>query len=119
MVSFVLIAIGVALLIVCLAGVGLGVYMALDGKNGEAGVLFALCWVSGAAAAAGVVMRDGVTVLIGALCFLVAGSVFVLFGGAQNTAGKRDRGGPSGQTPDGADKTTRENSKSGYKRAAS
>lgn len=116
--SFVLIAFGVVLLIVCLAGVGLGVYMALDGKNGEAGVLFALCWVSGAAGAAGVVMRDGVTVLIGALCFLVAGSVFVLFGGAQSTAGKRDRGGPRGHTPDGSEKTTREN-QSGYKRAAS
>jgi hypothetical protein len=117
-VSFVLIAIGVVLLIVCLAGVGLGVYMALDGKNRETGVLFALCWVSGAAGAAGVMMRDGVTVMIGALCFLVAGSVFVLFGGGRNTAGKRDRGGPRSQTPDGSDKTTREN-KSGYKRAAS
>ncbi len=63
-------------------------------------------------------MRDGVTVMIGALCFLVAGSVFVLFGGGRNTAGKRDRGGPRSQTPDGSDKTTREN-KSGYKRAAS
>lgn len=116
--SIVLIAGGVALLIVCLAGVGLGIYMALDGKNGEAGVLFALCWVSGAAGAAGVVMRDGVTVLIGALCFLVAGTIFVLFGGARSTAGRRDRVGPRGQTPEGSEKTTREN-KSGYKRAAS
>ena len=113
-----MIVIGVALLIVCLAGVGLGVYMALDGKNREPGVLFALCWVSGAAGATGVIMRDGVTVLIGALCFLVAGTVFVLFGGAQKNAGKRDRGGPRGNTPDGSEKTTREN-KSGYRRAAS
>ena len=118
--SFVLIVIGVALLVVCLAGVGLGVYMALDGKNREPGVLFALCWVCGAAGAAGLIMRDGVTVLIGALCFLVAGTVFILFGGARNTAGKRDRDreGSSGQVPDGSEKTTREN-KSGYRRAAS
>lgn len=116
--NFVLVVIGVALLIVCLAGVALGVYMALDGKNREPGVLFALCWVSGAAGAAGVVMRDAVTFLIGALCFLVAGAVFVLFGGAQNGSGNRGKGGPPGQTPEGSEKTTREN-RSGYKRAAS
>lgn len=116
--SFVLIAIGIVLLIVCLAGIGLGVYMALDGKNREPGALFALWWVSGAAGAAGLVMRDDVTVLVGGLCFLVAGVVFVLFGGARNTAGKRDRGGPQGQAPDGSEETTKEN-KSGYKRAIS
>lgn len=113
-----MIAIGLVLLIVCLAGVVLGIYMALDGKNRESGLLFALCWVSGAAGAFGVLMRDGVTFLIGTLCFLVAGAVFVLFGGAQNSAGKRDRGEPRGQAPEGSEKTTREN-RSGYKRAAS
>lgn len=116
--NFILIAVGIVLLIVCLAGVALGVYMALDGKNREAGVLFALCWVSGAAGAFGVVMRDGVTFLIGTLCFLVAGAVFVLFGGAQNSGGKREGGEPHGLVPDGSEKTTREN-RAGYRRAAS
>lgn len=116
--NVVLIAIGIVLLIVCLVGIGLGVYMALDGRNREPGVLFALCWVSGAAGAFGVVMRDWVTFLIGALCFLVAGAVFVLFGGVRNTAGNRDRGGPSGRIPHASEKTTKEN-RSAYRRAAS
>lgn len=117
--SFILTVIGIVLLIICLAGVALGIYMALDGKHREPGVLFSLCWVSGAAGASGVLMRDGVTFLIGTLCFLVAGAVFVLFGGAQSDPGKRDRGGPRGQTPDdGSENTTREN-RAGYKRAAS
>ena len=116
--NFILTVIGVVLLIICLAGVALGIYMALDGKNREPGVLFSLCWVSGAAGASGVLMRDGVTFLIGALCFLVAGAVFVLFGGAQSGPGRRDRGGPRGEAPEGSEKTTREN-RSGYKRAAS
>ena len=113
-----MIVIGTVLLVVCLAGVALGIYMALDGNNREPGVLFSLCWVSGAAGAAGIVMRDGVTFLIGTLCFLVAGAVFVLSGAGQKEANRRNRGGPSGHTPDGSEKTTREN-KSGYKRAAS
>jgi hypothetical protein len=117
-VSFFLIFVGTVLLVVCLTGVALGIYMALDGKNREPGVLFSLCWVSGAAGAAGVMMRDGVTFLIGTLCFLVAGAVFVLSGSGKTASNKRDRGGPGGQTPDGSEKTTREN-RSGYRRAAS
>lgn len=116
--SFFLIFIGTVLLVICLAGVALGIYMALDGKNREPGVLFSLCWVSGAAGAAGVVMRDGVTFLIGTLCFLVAGAVFILSGSGQSSPDKRDRGKPRGQAPEGSEKTTREN-RSGYRRAAS
>lgn len=116
--SFILIFVGTVLLVICVAGVALGIYMALDGKNREPGVLFSLCWVSGAAGAAGVIMRDGVTFLIGTLCFLIAGAVFVLSGSGQEDSNRRDRGGPSGHTPDGSEKTTREN-RSGYRRAAS
>jgi hypothetical protein len=117
-VSFVLTVIGVALLLICLAGVALGIYMASEDKNRESGVLFALCWVSGAAGAAGVTMRDGVTFFVGTLCFLVAGAVFLLFGGVQSGSGKRERGKPSGHVPEGSEKTTREN-RSGHRRAAS
>lgn len=116
--SFVLTVIGVALLLICLAGVALGVYMASEDKNRESGVLFALCWVSGAAGAAGVAMRDWVTFLVGMVCFLVAGAVFLLFGGVKGGPGRRERGQPSGPVPEGSTKTTKEN-RSGRRRAAS
>ncbi len=117
--SLVLTVIGVALLLICLAGVALGVYMASEDKNREAGVLFALCWVSGAAGAAGVAMRDVVTFLVGMVCFLVAGAVFLLFGDAKKDgSGRRARGYPSGPVPEGSEKTTKEN-RSSHKRAAS
>jgi hypothetical protein len=117
-VSFVLTVIGVLLLLFCLAGIALGVYMASEEKNREAGVLFAICWVSGAAGAAGVAMRDWVTFLVGMICFLVAGAVFVLFGGVAGGPGKRDRDKPPRRAPEGSEKTTKEN-RSGHKRAAS
>ncbi len=116
--SFVLTVIGVLLLLICLAGIALGVYMATEEKNREAGVLFAICWVSGAAGAAGVAMRDWVTFLVGMICFLVAGAVFVLFGGVEGGSGKRERVKPPRYAPEGSEKTTREN-KAGHKRAAS
>jgi hypothetical protein len=125
-VSFVLTVIGVALLLVCLTGVALGVYMASEHKTREPGLLFALCWVSGAAGAAGVAMRDGVTFLVGSACFLVAGAVFVLFGDAGARSGRRERSHPPDGTPDGtpdgapegSEKTTREN-RASQRRAAS
>ena len=116
--SFVLTVIGVLLLLICLAGIALGVYMASEAKNREAGVLFAICWVSGAAGAAGVAMRDWVTFLVGMVCFLVAGAVFVLFGGVGGGSGRRERGKPTGRVPEGLEKTTRGN-RSSRKRAAS
>lgn len=116
--SFVLTVIGVALLLICLAGVALGVYMASEDKNREAGILFALCWVSGAAGAAGVAMRDGVTFLVGMVCFLVAGAVFLLFGDMKSGSDRRERGQPSGLVPEESEKTTKEN-RSGHRRAAS
>ena len=116
--NFVLTVIGVVLLLICLAGVALGVYMATEDKTRESGVLFALCWVSGAAGAAGVAMRDGVTFLVGMVCFLVAGAVFLLFGDVKGGSGRRERGKSSGRVPEGSEKTTKEN-RSGHRRAAS
>lgn len=78
--GFVLTAIGLLLLVITLAGVALGLYMAADSKTREAGWLFAVWWVPGLAAASGVLMRDVVTFTVGTLCFLVAGAVFVLEG---------------------------------------
>ncbi|CAN5609555.1 hypothetical protein BH24ACT18_BH24ACT18_00130 [soil metagenome] len=116
--NFVLTVIGVVLLLICLAGVASGVYIAAEHKNRESGVLFALCWVSGAAGAAGVAMRDGVTFLVGMVCFLVAGAVFLLFGDVKGGSGRRERGKSSGRVPEGSEKTTKEN-RSGHRRAAS
>ncbi|MGF1471118.1 MAG: hypothetical protein ACFB50_05155 [Rubrobacteraceae bacterium] len=61
-----------------LAGIGLGMYMATGRNTRELGLLFALWWVPGAAAATGVLMRDLVTFTVGAVCFLVAGAIFVV-----------------------------------------
>lgn len=108
--SVLLTIVGVLLSLVCLTGVVLGIYMASDGRNREPGVLFALWWVSGAAGAAGVAMRDGVTFLVGALCFAVAGAAFLLFGGVQAGPARREEDGRSrGPVPEGSEKTTREN----------
>jgi hypothetical protein len=74
--GFVLTAIGALLLLLSLAGVSFGIYMAMDPKTRQAGKLFAVLWVPGVAAASGVFMRDVVTFAVGALCFLVAGAVF-------------------------------------------
>ena len=116
--SFLLIAIGIALLLVCLAGIALGAYMAMDRRSRDSGALFAAWWVSGAAGASGVIMRDGVTFLVGALCFVVAGVAFAVAGGARRAPTTRGKGGPPGGAPEGSENTTREN-RSGYRRAAS
>jgi hypothetical protein len=79
-VSFILTAIGSLLLLLCLAGISFGVFMAVDRNTREAGWLFALGWVPAVAAAGGVLMRDAVTFAVGLLCFLIAGAVFILEG---------------------------------------
>ena len=96
--SFILAAIlaviGVLLLLASLAGIAFGVYMAADPKTRESGGLFAVWWVSAAAAASGLLMRDVVTFTVGVLCFLVAGAVFTFEDGkapmVQRTNGRGD-----------------------------
>ncbi len=78
--SFILSAIGTLLFLVSLAGISFGAFMALDRNTREGGWLFALGWVPAVAAASGVLMRDAVTFAVGLLCFLVAGTVFILEG---------------------------------------
>jgi hypothetical protein len=75
-VGFSLTVIGTLLLLVSLAGIAFGAFMAVDPKTRESGKLFAIWWVPVAAAAGGVLMRDVVTFTVGVLCFLVAGAVF-------------------------------------------
>jgi len=80
MMSFVLTVIGFFLLVISLAGVTLGLYMAADKSTRRRGRLFAILWVPAVAASSGVMMHDVVTFAMGLLCFLVAGTVFVLQG---------------------------------------
>lgn len=69
---------GLLLLLLSLAGVAFGAFMALDERNREQGVFFAVWWVPAVAASLGIVLRDGVTFTIGAICFVVAGAALAL-----------------------------------------
>ena len=75
--SFVLTAIGLLLLVASLAGIALGIFMAVDPKTRGSGRHFAIWWVPGGAAACGVLMRDVVSFTVGVVCFLVAGGVIL------------------------------------------
>ena len=79
--------------------------MAADPQTRESGKLFAIWWVSAAAAASGVFMRDVVTFSVGVLCFLVAGAVFTFEGErVRRPAVKR-----VGEKRDSSERTTKEN----------
>jgi hypothetical protein len=110
-VSLVLTVIGFLLLVISLAGVALGLYMAVDRKTRRRGRLFALLWVPAAAASSGVMMHDVVTFTVGLLCFLIAGTVFALQRDQPYeppAEGKADLAtGPAGSLD--AEKTTKEN----------
>ncbi len=73
MLTLSLVIAGLLLLLLSLAGVAFGAFMALDRRNREAGIFFATWWVPGAATALGILMQDSVTFTIGAICFVIAG----------------------------------------------
>ena len=81
--GFILTVIGTLLLLLSLAAISFGGFMAMDPKNRDSGRFFAVWWVPVAAAASGVLMRDVVTFAVGLLCFLVAGAAFALRSGTQ------------------------------------
>ncbi len=64
---------GVLLLLASLAGVVLGLFVAARGGTRRQGLYFALWWTPAAAASVGVIMRDPVTFVVGACCFVVGG----------------------------------------------
>ena len=120
--SFILTAIGILLLVISLAGVALGLYMAADGRTRSRGRLFAVLWVPALAASTGVLMRDVVTFTVGLLCFLIAGTVFALQGGAPNEPPARRTDlarGPAGNGLLDSEKATKENEARGQGRVAS
>jgi hypothetical protein len=122
-VSFILTAIGLLLLVVAIAGVALGIYMAVDPRTRESGGLFAIWWVPVLAAASGVLMRDIVTFSVGVVCFVIAGAGIVLQDGRLRKAQDRDEGnvarGPGGGRRLASENTTKENRTRGSGRAAS
>ena len=123
MVNLVLTAIGLILLVISLAGVALGLYMAADKRIRSRGRLFAVLWVPALAASSGVLMRDVVTFTVGLLCFFIAGTVFALQGDVPNEplAGREadPASSPAGNGLLDSEKTTKENEVSGKGRVAS
>jgi hypothetical protein len=122
-VSLVLTAIGLLLLVISVAGVALGVYMAADKRTRNRGQLFAVLWVPALAASSGVLMRDIVTFAVGLLCFLIAGTVFALQGDATDEPPAYTKAdlarGPAGNRLLDSEKTTKENEARGQGRVAS
>ncbi len=85
--TLLLVVVGLLLLFLSLAGVAFGAYMALDERNRERGVFFAVWWIPAVAASGGVLMRDWVTFTVGVICFAVAGVALALgFYGSQRPA---------------------------------
>jgi hypothetical protein len=122
-VSFILTAIGLLLLVVTLAGIALGIYMAFEPKTRASGKLFAIWWVPGLAAASGVLMRDVVTFVVGIVCFLVAGAVIVLEDRGPRKVQVREKSGPAigtgGNSRLDSERTTKKNRTKDSDRAAS
>ncbi len=117
-------AIGLLSLLVSLAGIFFGVYMATDPRTRGQGALFAVWWVPGLAAASGVLMRDVVTFAVGLFCLLVAGAVLAFEGGRQSKPPAGRKNDLSGETAGGderrgSEKTTKENRSGRYGKAAS
>ena len=119
----ILTAIGLLLLVVALAGVGLGIYMAVEPKTRASGKLFAIWWVPGVAAASGILMRDIVTFTVGVICFLFAGAMMVFEDSRPRKSqvrGKDDLArGSEGDKHLDSENTTRENKVRNTRRAAS
>ena len=76
--TLLLVVIGLLLLLLSLAVVAFGVYMALDERHRERGIFLAVWWIPAVAASIGILMRDSVTFTVGVLCFVVAGTALVL-----------------------------------------
>jgi hypothetical protein len=101
--TLLLVVIGLLLLLLSLAVVAFGVYMALDERHRERGIFLAVWWVPAVAASIGVLVRDSVTFTVGVLCFVVAGTALVLdLRGTRKPARQRPaRPKPTGQEPVG------------------
>lgn len=89
--SFLLAVIGALLLLLSLAGIAFGSFMAFNRRTREPGIYFALWWVPALAAAIGILAGDSVTFAIGTFCFVVAGAAFALERRDSRRPARRDR----------------------------
>ena len=105
--TLLLVVIGLLLLLLSLAVVAFGVYMALDERHRERGIFLAVWWIPAVAASIGILMRDSVTFTVGVLCFVVAGTALVLdLRSTRKPARQRPaRQKPTGQEPVGQEPT--------------
>ncbi len=101
--SFLLSLVGALLLFATVLGIAFGIFMSIFPNTRRSGAYFALWWVSGAAAAVGVLMRDPVTFAVGLFCFCVAGAAFAA---ANRDIGRSRRDRSRRAT---SERTTREN----------
>ena len=76
--TLLLVVAGLLLLLLSLAGLAFGVFMAFDKRNREQGTFFAIWLVPAVATSLGIVLRDWVTFTIGTLCFVIAGAALAL-----------------------------------------
>ena len=108
--TLLLVVIGLLLLLLSLAVVAFGVYMALDERHRERGIFLAVWWVPAVAASIGILMRDSVTFTVGVLCFVVAGTALVLdLRGTRKPARQRPvRQKPTGPEPVGQESVGQE-----------
>ena len=100
------------MLVVALAGIALGIFMAVEPKTRASGKLFAIWWVPGLASASGVLMRDVVTFTVGSICFLIAGAVMAFEDSRPRKSQVRGNGdlarGPEGNRGLNSEKTPRD-----------
>ncbi len=109
--TLLLVVIGLLLLLLSLAVVAFGAYMALDDERPrEPGVFLAVWWIPAVAASIGILMRDSVTFTVGVLCFVVAGTALVLdLRGTRRPVRQRPAGrSPAGQRPIEPEPTSQE-----------
>ena len=108
--TLLLVVIGLLLLLLSLAVVAFGVYMALDERHRERGIFLAVWWIPAVAASIGILMRDSVTFTVGVLCFVVAGTALVLYlRGTRRPVRQRPAGrSPAGQRPAEPEPTSQE-----------
>jgi len=69
---------GILLLLLSLAGLGFGAFMAANQRTRRPGIFFVLWWIPAVAAAIGILLQDPVAFTVGAFCFLAAGAALVL-----------------------------------------
>ena len=117
--------VGVLLLLPSVLGVVFGAWMSTHPRTRESGGLFALLWVPAVAAAVGILLRDPVTFVVSAVCFVVAGVALYVSGrisaagkpAARRTTAENRKNSTSAESTE--ETPPRKSYRKGYRRAAS